>query len=594
MATDLNPPGGPALLDQCNPRFLTVEDSCGCTITRASIKALKPTDMVADNWKEKGMDRIVANTKEARMVGVPESALTDLLLSRMTPITRISLSESPQGSVIAPYILKPQRTRVNANYFKMIKGRVDPAAGGANPASAWQIVVGNHDDGGTGNADENKKNNWASPLTNVEKYFLPGRYITVIWTTGTPRADCTVPIPASADQAVHRAQFKILTATPASGSGDVSATGKARAVITLEPSVSSAGWATFSKKSDYQPAGEGLVIPMANSVSNYEQWCEQDPAENTWKLKAFWMQTIRRTHCYNEEYVKALMAQHTTASFKKFRQLTLADQKRRQMYLAERAWWNTMFFGQEIDENQAVETYEALPQVTDPSDGSCVIEYKANTVGWHKQLDDCGRVIPLLGGPLDMDQIKDMLYQLKRVREAGGATVTRIDAMTDRWTAGNILTVMIDYYKKKYGADTTRFYQPNQALTFNNQVLWNYNIYQFPDEGVELAVIHDQFFDDLMSATPVSQKTAGRYLWMIDWSDIWLGVGGAKSAARQTNVADNMYNCVITPVVTHYQLYSETVCAGLDDPNRHAIFTDFNDKCPCLTVAGCKLSDLTP
>jgi hypothetical protein len=541
--------------------------------------------MEADMWKERGMDRIVANWKEARMTGVPESALTDLMLSRMTPISRITLSDSPQGSVIAPYILKPQRHRVNANYWKLISGQADPAAGtGDVPAHAWELTVGNHDDG------ETRTHNFASPLTDIERYFLPNRYLTVIWTSGTAQADCTRPV--TGDQVVHRAVFKIHSATAAAdGAG-----GEKRCTIIAVPNMTATGFAALDAgdQAEWQPAGTGLIIPLANSVSNYESWCEQDPAENTWKLKAFWCQTIRRTHCYNEEYVKALMAPHTNASFKKFRQLPLAEQKRRQMYLAERAWWNTMFFGQQIDENQTVETYEDLPQVTDPADADCIIEYKANTIGWQQQLEDCGRVVPQMGGPLDLDALKAQLYQLKRTREAGGAVVTRIDALTDRWTAANILTVMIDYYKKKYGADTTRFYQPNQALTFQNQVLWNYNIYQFPDEGVELAVIHDQFFDDLLSAAPGDHKSAMRYLWLLDWSDLWLGVGGARSVARKTNEADNIYNCVIQPVVTHYQLYSETVCAGLDDPNRHAIFTDFNDACPCLTVAGCSIADLNP
>lgn len=598
MDTLTPPPTKGGLLNQCDPRLITVEDSCGCTVTRASIQALKPSDIEGDFWKEKGMDRIVANTKEARMTGVPESALTDLLLSSMAPINRITLSDSPQGSVIAPYILKPQRHRVNANYWKLIEGQAAPGAGTGVPQSAWLLTIGNHDDGET-----TRKYNWASPLVDIEKYFLPGRYVSIIWTTGT----------AKTDQKVHRGVFKILSSSRATVNVDGTGgnTPEERAHVVVEPNVSAATWkkwqdsvtagdgdaaANAKNIAGYNPGvgkTTGMVQMLSNSVSDYENWCDQDPAENTWKLKAFWCQTIRRTHCYNEEYVKALMATHTTASFKKFRQLPLAEQRKRQMALAERAWWNTCFFGQEIDDNQQVETYDQLPKVVDPADTNCLIEYKANTVGWLKQLEQCGRVTGLMGKPLDLDQIKEMLYRLKRHREAGGgAEVTRIDAFTDRWTAGNILVVMIDYYKKKYGANTERFYKPGEALKFQGQVLWNYNVYEFPEEGVELAVIHDRFFDDLVSASPQAQKTAGRYLWLLDWSDLWLGVGGARSVARKTNEADNMYNCVIQPVVTHYQLYSETICAGMDDPNRSAIITDFSDECPAISVQGCSATSI--
>jgi hypothetical protein len=546
------------ILKQCDPRLITVDDSCGCSLTRASISAMKPSDFEDLFWKEVGMSRIVANWKEARMTGVLQRALTDLFMSRMTPIKRINLGQSPQQSVIAPYILVPQQHRVNANYFVIESGEANANAGiGATPASAWDLTI------------INESSDFASPLVDLEKYFLPGRYLTALYKnalTGTG----------------HTVQFKILSATNA----DIG--GVSKAVLTVQPNVTDATWATYGTVAQavYQPEG-GLVIPLSNSISNYESWCYQDPSENTWKLKAFWLQTARRTHCYNDEYIAAITAPLTDDLFKKFRLLPLAQQKKRQMALAERAWWNTIFFGQEIDENQTVETYEDLPHVYDPTNPNCLLEYKANTLGIRTQLAECSRVTDYQGGALDLDVIKELLYTLKRTREAGGGSVTRIDAMTDRHTAANIMTLMIKYYKDKYSFDTTRFYTPNQKLEFAGQILWNYAIYEFPDEGVELAVIHDPFFDDHLAAFPAAHKSMGRYFWLIDWSDVAIGMAGSKSVTRQTNIADNVYNCIIDPVVQHYQLYSETFAVMVQDPNRHAIFHNFSDECPNITVDAC-------
>ena len=146
----------------CNPRFISVSDSTGCSLTRASIRAFTKQDMEDQQTKEVGMDRIIAQTKEARMVGVPERTLTDLLLSRHA---NLGGNGGNQGSVIAPFTLVPQQNVVNANYFNIVKTSCDPndltnggaatdgPQGGTYGATAgvWDAVTGNQaaDFGGT-------------------------------------------------------------------------------------------------------------------------------------------------------------------------------------------------------------------------------------------------------------------------------------------------------------------------------------------------------------------------------------------------------------------------------------------------------------
>lgn len=547
-----------AFPNNCTPRLIQVDDSCGCTLTRANIRAMTPQDFEDQGFKEVYMDRVIAQTKEARMTGVLERSMTDLLLSRTAPIRAVNLGQAANQSIIAPFIMIPQRHNVNANYFVVQDGAATSGAGsGGIPASAWDLTV------------INEGSQFASPLVGLEKYFLPGNYITVLYKDATTGVGRTV-------------QFRIINSVNANSGG----VEKAR--LTVEPPYTTAGWVALSgaDQAVFQPT-HGLLVPLSNSVSNYESWCYQRVAENTVKLLTYWLQTIRETHCYNDEYLKALNAPLTSEYFKKFRQLPLAQQRKRLAYLSERDYYNTLFYGREINEKQTVETYRDLPQVVDPANPNCVLEYKANTLGFWRQLEQCGRVTDFQGGVLDLDTVKSLLYGLKRNREIDSGQIRRIDAMTDRFTRADILDIMIDYYKDKYGMDTTRFYKVGEQIKFENVVMWDYDVYQFPDEGVELSVIEDPYFDDHLAAFATADKSRGRALWLIDWSDVQVGLAGTASAARQTNLADNLYNCVITPNVNHYQLNSKTVAAMLQDPNRHAIFFNFSDACPKLTVSNC-------
>lgn len=549
--------------NNCTPRLISVDDSCGCTLTRASIQAFTPELFEEQGFKEVGMDRVIGQTKEARMAGVAERSLTDLFLSRTVPIKTTTLFQSGQRSVIAPFVMVPQRSVVNANWFNLVDGEATAGAGsGGLPASAWDLTV------------QNEGSQFASVLQSLEKYFLPGRYITVLYKNQTTNVGYTV-------------QFEILKSVNADSGGTPQAT------LTVRPNVTDSEWATMTspQKAVFQPT-HGVIIPLANSVSNYESWCYNDTSENTLKLLVYWLQTIRETFCYNDEYIKALTAPLTSDFFKKFRTLDLARQRKRQAQLAEQAYYNTIFYGQRINEKQTPSTYTELPQVLDPQNANCLLEYKANTEGWYTQLKNCGRVIDNQGAVLDMDTLKSLLYTIKRNRETDSGNITEIDAMTDRFLADAILTVMIQYYQKKYGMQYTRFYNANQAIKFDGQILWNYNRYEFPDENVALNVIVDTFFDDRYSVFQAANGgidgSRGRELWLLDWSDAMVGMAGTASAARQTNVLDSLFNCVITPNVNHYQLNSKTIAAMIQVPNRHAIVENIAATgCPTITGTPC-------
>lgn len=551
-----------AILDRCNPILINVDDASSCSLTRADIKAMTPSDFEAQDTQEVRMDQIIAQEKELRMTGVQIKGLHDLLLSRMRPGSRGVIGKDQfNRSVIAPFSLIPQRSTVNAAYFEVEAGAADPSAGNNGiPSNAWQVTI------------KNDQSTFATSLKDLETYFLKENNVVVLWKDGTT---------------AHSAQFRIEKTVNADAGG------VEKAKLTLVPNYTEAGFdgLTAANKKPWQPTA-GVLIPLANSISNYESWCNQYPTELPGKLRDFWWHTMRRTFAYNEEYVKALNAPLTSDYFKKFRMLPLADQRKRQGVMFQRDFMNTVFYGDRINENQTANGYTNLPKVLDPADPSCVMEYKANTLGYRTQLNECSRVIDEENGALDFDVIKDKLYEVKRYREAvTGGTVDRIDGMTDRTTFGLVQQLMFDYYKKKYNTDITRFYRPGEPLRANGQVLWDFMLFEFPEEGFELALMRDTYFDDHLAAFPTAQKSRGRQLWFPDWTDVHIDVTDTKSVSRKTNEADELYRCVIQPNVRHYQLNSQTIQVQVEDPNRHLIFENFSGACPTITYDGCTATD---
>lgn len=559
---------------QCSPRIVDVSESCGCTLTRASIEGMTPDEFEALGNKEIDYHRLIAQSAEAKITGVPERPLKELLMSNVKSIKGAVRTVPIQNqSIILPYFYKQQQVNVNSNYFSIEAGAATPGAGvGAVPAHAWRVTVN------TGPSA------FKSDLQAIEKYFLPGQTVFVL----------TLSDPTGAKIA-RTLQFEVYAASNADAGG------VAKAHVDLVPNITAAGFAGLAtgQKAVYQPTF-GTVLVGANSVSDYESWCYNEPAVNNRKLLTYWIQTSRETHCYNDEYLKALEAAYTSGYFKKFKELPLAEQNRQQRAHSERKWLNSVFYGQRINENQDPNTYTDLPQVVDPEDEACVYEYKANALGIRTQLGDCSRITDQQGAALDLDFLFETLYNLKRNREATGGSIDTIDGMTDRLTADRIRSLMTRYYKAKYLVDTTRYYQPGQQLKFNNQVMFNYDVYQVPEVGVELAIFHDPYFNDHLAAftdgsggtTDISSR--GRKLWLLDWSDIAIGLLETKAVNREypnpNSGALSLYNCVITPNVKHYQLRSTKWSVMIEDPNRHAIIENFSGDCPALTAAGCELT----
>lgn len=548
----------------CEGRIINVESSSGCTLTRASIRAMTPQDFEDQGFQEVGMDRLYATAKEARAAGFKERTLSELLMSRVTPI-KDSISKtkiSPSESVILPYIVRRQKRPINSNYWKVTAGAPNAGAGsnGVHPGAQDLTVT-------------NNPSRYASTLTDLHNYFIPGRYLVVEYANASTLVAYSI-------------QYKILAASTVAGV----------CKVVVEPNVSSTGWAgyTSTQKLPYQYGGAnggslvGFAYTLANSVSDYESHRGQHIAENPNSLIYHWLQTTRTVHEYTDEYLKALNAALTSNYFKKFRTLPLAEQKAIAAAKNEKEWLNSVWWGQRINEFQGVETYTSLPGVYDPNNPSCLLEYKSNALGFDTQLGDCNRKLDHQGLPLNMDTLFSTGYDLLRARSdaTGSSGVDTIDWMTDRYTAGHIHDLMLSFYKAK-GINFERHMSMNEKVTFEGQKVLQYNKYELPPDlgGYTLAIFHDQFFDDRLVAGGSANRQ--RTMWAIDWSDVQVGIAAMNSVKRETNVQDALFNYVMKVNVNHVMMDSMLWTAILEDPNRHYVVNNFSNDCPSITVAGC-------
>lgn len=543
----------------CDTRVYGITTSAGCSLTRPTIQGFTPQDFEDQGYKEVDMAGIIGQAQEAKLGGYKENTLDALIYGAMKPVkSELSTSNLPdQKSVIMPYFYKQQRTQINANTWKVESGTANPNAGlGAVHPGSWQFTI------------VNSGSRWGTTLPSLERYFLPGMYLKV-FSVGTANA-------------AVEAAYKI-TASANADSGGVYKT-----VVTVEPNYTATGWAslTTAQKLVWQ-ATSGVAVIMANSVSNFESYNQENMAEQSRNLLTFWLQTSRETYEYSTEYLKALNAPLTSQYYKKYLSMPLAEQRKLKQEKWMKAWRYSLFYGERINEKQTVERdgWQNLPTVVDPANPSCPLEYKSNALGFKTMLSDCSRVYDYANANLNLDTVFQQSYDLKRAREVEGGMVDTVDWMCDPWTAGRFHLAMQDYYRSR-GLDFKDYYTSNTPMEMNNLFNLTSNVYQLPPEkgGINIAIFPNDYFRDWRTAhAAAGQRNRGSMMWGIDWSDFGVGIAGRRRVQRKTNLADNLYNTVIDVNVHHYDLVSTTWTVMFDNANRHYLFDNFDTTTPTFT-----------
>lgn len=566
MADVLNPP--------CLGRTVAIDSSCGCTLTRATITGLTPTDIVNFANSEIDLARLVLEAREAKILGVPERGLNMLLKGKIQNIKPEMVIQKISGqSIIQPFIMRTQPSFINDNYFKIDAGTPTPARGtGTIPASAWDITV---ELGGA----------WINDggISKLEHSFVVGSTLIVhTWDNIVSKTALTL-------------QFTILAAVNADAGGVY------KALVTIAPNLTAAEFAALNaaQKASYSPTF-GVCQTSANNVDDRESYCNQQRADLNRRIILNWTQTVRNAICSQmsyEEVLDAILAGKVNDYLKGFKYLDLAAQEKQKMARAEREWMNSVMYGQIINGNQTEANWRSLPQVLDPIDSTCVLGYHANALGFFTLLNNCNRVIDLGGGKLSLDYIiNQVLYPLRRQRQADGDSVQVIDSMTNRYMSAIIFETMTKYYTAKFGINITRYFTANQKIEHDGFLMFTYNVYDVQEAGVQWAVFVDDYFNDFVDSFNQAIvgwdfKTRANSIWFIDWSDVSVGVMKTNQVVRKWPSIDPVtveaYKCVIQPNVSTYRLTSKTYTPLLDRPNRHLIIHNFTFACPIVTIPGC-------
>lgn len=557
------------IFDTCGPRIINVSHTCDGSLSKANIQGLTPGTLTSLQATATDEAFLYRQHMLARISGFRENTLMEFMMSNITKVkkglTKMHIGE--HKSFFLPYFLREQEDNINANAFKIEAGQANPDAGKVvngvtHAAHTWELTVRGSD------------SEFYTEIQEIQRYFLPKEFMVVL--------------NLSATNAVEEPYFKIISAVNYVDGGEPNVP---KAKVIIEPNHSEVFNAALGapEKLVFQP-DQGVVMLGANSVSDYEAWCHNQPTELSKRLIAFWPQTSRFTHCFDDvtkDYLEKIFAGQVNPYLQRFRELPLSKQNRLQFAVHERKLMNSFWYGQVINEFQTVETYQQLPRIEDPRKNGVFIEYQANALGVKTQLNACGRVIDQGGAALDLNVLETQLYALKRYREAEGGNVTMIDAFTDRLTASRLRSIFADLYKARYGVewrDTEK-----KKVMFGEQVVFDFQSYSFDEAGIMLNVFVHPFFSDFKTHFKGTLASRGNQLIMVDWNDLKWGILKTNSRTSKTpNLeTDPDFQCRISANIEQVEMQSVTWTPIIEDPKRHLIIENFSDECPEFTLVKC-------
>jgi len=552
----------------CVPRMISVNSAAG-SISRADVEAMTPDKIASLDMDELGALQLIMNAAEAKAIGVQETGLGALLRGSVRDVKPMMFHEKVETqSVVAPFIQYPQRGIINANYWTIAAGEAAAGAGtGGIPASAWKLTI---------TAGQSLAGYDGSP-TDIYKFFLPGMHLVIeTWdATGTKVA--------------RTLEMEIISSAANGTSADV---------VVAAPYSTDTAWNALSagEKAVYQPTF-GVAMVSANSINGHESWCEQHPIPMSKKLIVCWLQDTRDAFSIDDEYkfmLEKILSGKVNPYQANFNYTPLAEQRKLAQARADAAWYNSVFYGEPINELQTPSTWKQLPAIEDPNEPGFILGYKAKAEGLLYKLDMCGRVIDLEGAALNLDSIFQYLYQLAQHRGADGDSVTRIDTMTDMWTKNKIFDSMTKYYQARYGVNIEKNYTRGEKLVHDGWVAFEGDLYDVPEAGVQWYVISDHFFTHRFNqfnrqVSAVDFSARGRTLWFIDWADFRIGDAGNRQKVSKWPKEDvlELYKCRMDIRAKEYVLRERTWTVMVDRPHRHLVVHNFSGDCPVVAQPGC-------
>ncbi len=540
------------IFKQCCPALRTDIARCGSTSLCTASKPESAADLdtiykLDDEYRVLGA--MLMTSMELKACGIVEHPLRDFFMANLRPVRKNIQPDDVYKTArkVKPFILAEQKRPINNNYWKVTDGQ----SSGEN----WMVTVES-----TSGIPAN-----AASFTIGERVFIKSK------TQGGT---------------INLWQGVVLTSTLNGDTVDL--------VLTPQNDGSSF---------DVEDPTTGRLTRGPANIARSEAYCDAEPTYINTNLVPFWIEHTKTTLCNSSvvrEWRTAIMANNPMYA-KLFAQ---SEAESNGQKLA--AWMAKVFenflWGKPISDNQNVNDYRSLPQVTrfigeiglGYAGGTCD-GYKANALGIFEILNRCQRVYDAQGATLDLWALIDAIYRLSRVRAGvGSAGASQFDLFTDRDTAGIIDRGFIGLFKE-YSQDTLRI---NMEAEGDN-LGFHFKRYKLVGKGIgiTLNVMTHFSLDDYMAMwedyanelNDATVSTGGRVLWLLDMTGITMGV---VESTRQTSTSgrledlqrvDPAYQCIEDTATREVEQRGLTYTNIVDCPQANLVIWNLGGSIPAAS-----------
>lgn len=554
------------IFKKCASAIRTNIDTCGSVSVCESMVPSTPDEL--DTLFKSGsayrvLDSLFMTQMEMKMCGAIQNSWEDFFMANMKTVKKgeLQIHDNDRSLFrIRPYLLAKQKKPINNVYWRF-DGGVD--GGGGN----WRIDVYSQ----------------SGIPADVRSFGVGER----------------VFVESRNSSAKNFWNGVIVSATLVSGTPD-----KVRLVVTPQNSNS-------AFDSVASPVA-GLLRRGPANVSKTEAYCDSEPAYRNDTRTEFWMEHDKYTFCVTKDFAEfRKFALANNPLYAELVDIPEVEEHAQRTKAFNSKMFNNAMFGRAISANQTKNDFVNLTPVeyfvSDtglgfPGVAGRCSGFKANTIGWMEQLQQCGRIYDAAGANLDLWSLMDAIYAMARVRQGiGSAAANSFDLFTDSSTAELLDRAFIRLFKD-VSEDTMRLTQDIER-GINKAFGFQYSSYRLRGkcQGITLNVITHYGLDDylaewasfedsgLTGATNASDS--GRVLWMLDMTGMYIKVVDSYSKTSTSGKLDDLqrvdpsFQCVAETTERTVTQRGVTYAAVLECGEADLVIYNFSGNIPAHTLA---------
>ena len=353
----------------------------------------------------------------------------------------------------------------------------------------------------------------------------------------------------------------------------------------------------------------GLLMRGTANVADFESFCQRGPGLITSNLDEFWIETTRDATCEDELYLKwRELVYANNPLYAQFFDLPTVEYNKQSGEDFQRRFVDTFFWNKAL-QNQTIQNVELLQDIyTVPligESGTRCVGKRANAIGVYEQHAQLNRIVDLQGGQLNLPALFEQLYYMQRVRRDSGANpavCNVFEIMMPSQFFPSFNQAMLKYYKDQSNGMLQLFQDVNAESRWKESPM-GFVYTDFPliyPMKATLRVVTDLFFDDWFAANyNAGNSNAGRVLWIMDWSRIYMGLFASDRVVNKTGDLKNLaavdptFACVMrvptrTTVLTSWMWTCICEC-----PQGNLILENFSGDVPEPSVKGSYTYPLT-